>query len=81
MVDNSHLNERGFWDVAELSEAPLVATHSGAHALCPTPRNLTDKQLDAIKETGGIAGVNFDAAFRNGVGGAAQLLSGNGTPA
>lgn len=63
MVDNSHLNERGFWDVAELSEAPLVATHSGAHALCPTPRNLTDKQLDAIKETGGIAGVNFHIGF------------------
>ncbi|MGH3149028.1 MAG: dipeptidase, partial [Rubrobacter sp.] len=40
LIDLSHLNERGFWDVAELSEAPLVATHSNAHALCPTTRNL-----------------------------------------
>ena len=63
LVDLSHLNERGFWDVAELSEAPLVATHSGVHALAPTPRNLTDKQLDAIGETGGIVGVNFHIGF------------------
>lgn len=59
MVDLSHLNERGFWDVAELSDAPLVATHSNAHALCPTTRNLTDKQLEAIKETEGMVGLNF----------------------
>ena len=48
MVDLSHLNEAGFWDVARLSDAPLVASHSGAHVLCPSSRNLTDKQLDAI---------------------------------
>src|SRR5215213_6256339 len=48
LVDVSHLNARGFWDVAELSDAPLVASHSGAHALCPSPRNLTDDQLRAI---------------------------------
>jgi len=59
MLDLSHLNERGFWDVAELSDAPLVATHSNAHALTPSTRNLTDKQLDAIKESGGIVGLNF----------------------
>jgi membrane dipeptidase len=59
MLDLSHLNEQGFWDVAGLSEAPLVATHSNAHALCPTTRNLTDKQLDAIKESEGIVGLNF----------------------
>jgi membrane dipeptidase len=63
MVDLSHLNERGFWDVAELSDAPLVATHSGVHALSPTPRNLTDKQLEAIAETGGMVGVNFHIGF------------------
>jgi membrane dipeptidase len=63
LVDLSHLNERGFWDVAELSEAPLVATHSGVHALCPSSRNLTDRQLDAIGETGGIVGVNFHIGF------------------
>ena len=59
MLDLSHLNEQGFWDVAELSDAPLVATHSNAHTLCPTTRNLTDKQLDAIKGSEGIVGLNF----------------------
>lgn len=59
LVDVSHLNERGFWDVAETSEAPLVATHSNAHALCPSPRNLTDRQLDAIRDSGGVVGVNL----------------------
>jgi membrane dipeptidase len=59
MLDLSHLNEQGFWDVARLSEAPLVATHSNAHALCPSTRNLTDRQLDAIGESGGIVGLNF----------------------
>jgi membrane dipeptidase len=59
MLDLSHLNEQGFWDVVELSDAPLVATHSNAHTLCPTTRNLTDKQLDAIKDSEGIVGLNF----------------------
>lgn len=59
MLDLSHINEQGFWDVAALSDAPLVATHSNAHALCPTTRNLTDRQLDAIKESEGIVGLNF----------------------
>ncbi len=63
LIDLSHLNERGFWDVAALSEAPLVATHSNAHALCPTPRNLTDRQLDAIRDSDGMVGVNFAVAF------------------
>lgn len=59
MIDLSHLNEKGFWDVAAISEAPLVATHSNVHELCRSTRNLTDKQLDAIKESGGLVGVNF----------------------
>lgn len=63
MLDLSHMNEKGFWDVAELSNAPLVASHSGAHALCPSTRNLTDRQLDAVRETGGLAGVNFHIGF------------------
>jgi membrane dipeptidase len=63
LVDLSHMNEKGFWDVAGLTTAPLVATHSCAHALTPTPRNLTDRQLDAIKESGGIVGVNFAVSF------------------
>jgi len=59
MLDLSHLNEQGFWDVVKLSDAPLVVTHSNAHALCPSTRNLTDKQLDAIKESDGMVGLNF----------------------
>lgn len=63
MVDLSHLNEKGFWDVEALSRAPLVASHSGAHALCRSPRNLTDDQLRAIGESGGLVGVNFARGF------------------
>ena len=63
LIDLSHLNERGFWDVAEISNAPLVATHSNAHALSPHSRNLTDKQLAAIRETSGMVGVNFAVSF------------------
>src|SRR5207248_9209753 len=63
LVDLSHLNEAGFWDVQRLSGAPLVATHSNAHALCPASRNLTDRQLDAVRESGGVVGVNFAVTF------------------
>jgi membrane dipeptidase len=63
LLDLSHLNEAGFWDVQRLSQAPLVATHSNAHALCPASRNLTDRQLDAIRGSGGVVGVNFAVAF------------------
>jgi membrane dipeptidase len=63
LIDLSHLNEHGFWDVAAISNAPLVATHSNAHALSPHSRNLTDRQLAAIGETGGLVGVNFAVSF------------------
>ena len=63
LLDLSHLNERGFWDVAEITEAPLVATHSNVHALCTTTRNLTDRQLDAIRDSDGMVGVNFAVGF------------------
>jgi membrane dipeptidase len=63
MIDLSHLNEQGFWDIAKLSDAPLVATHSNAHALCASTRNLTDRQLDAIRESDGMVGVNFAVCF------------------
>lgn len=63
LVDCSHLNEKGFQDVARISDAPLVATHSNAHALCPHARNLTDRQLDAIRASGGVVGLNFATSF------------------
>ena len=63
MIDVSHMNEKAFWDTARLSAAPLVASHSNAHALCPQPRNLTDAQLLAIRDSGGLVGINFGNAF------------------
>lgn len=63
MIDLSHMNEKGFWDIAKLSNKPLVATHSNVHTICPSSRNLTDKQLDAIKESDGMVGLNFAVIF------------------
>lgn len=57
LVDLAHLNLAGFRDVARLSDAPLVATHTAVHALCPTARNLLDEQIDAIGASGGVVGV------------------------
>jgi membrane dipeptidase len=62
-VDLSHLNEAGFWDVARLDLAPLIASHSGAHALCPVSRNLTDAQLDAVGASGGLVGIVYAVCF------------------
>ena len=63
LIDLSHLNAAGFRDVARISQAPLVATHSNAHAVTPSSRNLTDWQLDAIRDTGGMVGLNFATVF------------------
>lgn len=62
-IDLSHMNEKGFWEVANISRKPLIATHSNAHAICPHSRNLTDRQLDAIKDSGGMVGLNFATCF------------------
>ena len=58
MVDVSHLNDAGFWNVIDLAERPVLASHSNCRALCDVPRNLTDDQLRAIRDTGGVVGVN-----------------------
>lgn len=63
MIDLSHMNDAGFWEVAKLSDAPLVASHSNAFAICPHSRNATDRQLDAIRDTGGLIGLNFGVKF------------------
>ena len=63
MVDCSHITERGFWDVARVTSAPIVATHSNAHALAASSRNLTDEQLRAIGDTRGMVGLNFATGF------------------
>lgn len=63
MIDLSHLNEAGFNDVARISTAPLVATHSNAHAITQTTRNLTDRQLGMIRDSEGMVGLNFATVF------------------
>ena len=63
LVDVSHLNEAGFWDLAQLELGPIVATHSAVHALSPTSRNLTDAQLDAIGGSDGLVGIVFACPF------------------
>lgn len=63
MLDLSHLNEAGFNDVSAISDAPLVATHSCVHAICPSSRNLTDRQIRVIGESGGVVGLNYGSSF------------------
>lgn len=63
MVDASHLNELGFWDLARMELGPIVASHSAAHALCRASRNLTNAQLDAIGASGGVVGIVFACPF------------------
>ncbi len=59
LIDLAHITEQGFWDVAKLSDRPLVVSHSNVHAITPVARNLTDRQLDAVRESGGVVGLNF----------------------
>src|SRR5262249_48714846 len=69
LIDLSHLNEQGFWDVAAISDAPLVATHSNAHGVSPHSRNLPDRQLTAIRESQGLVGVTFATSYLRSDGG------------
>jgi membrane dipeptidase len=61
LVDCAHLASEGFWDVHDISTNPLVVSHSAAHAVTPLSRNLTDDQLDAVADTGGVVGLTFAA--------------------
>ena len=63
MIDLAHLNEAGFWDVARAEAGPLVSSHTAAHALCASPRNLTDAQLDAVGASGGLVGIVYGVRF------------------
>lgn len=65
IVDVSHLAPASFWDVIRVSEQPVVASHSNVRELCKHPRNLSDNQLRAIADTGGVIGVNFCPYFLN----------------
>jgi membrane dipeptidase len=66
MIDLSHISEKGFWDVIELSSAPIIVSHSNSRSLCDNKRNLTDSQIKAVANNGGVIGVNFYPIFLNG---------------
>ena len=65
IIDVSHLNEKGFWDVANAIDGTFVATHSNCRQLCDNPRNLTDKQIIKIVERKGLIGMNLFPEFIN----------------
>lgn len=66
VVDVSHLSEAGFWDVLDVAEVPFVASHSNCHALLAHPRNLTNGQLRAIGEAGGLVGISLNHEYLTG---------------
>ena len=63
LLDVSHLNDRGFWDLMEETDVPVAASHSNARALCPHRRNLTDDQARELARRGGLVGLNYYSPF------------------
>jgi membrane dipeptidase len=63
MVDISHASEKSFFDIIEVTKAPIIASHSSSRALCDHPRNLTDEQLKALAENGGVIQICFVSSF------------------
>lgn len=63
IIDVSHLSERSFWDCIDVSEHPIIASHSNARALCGHVRNLTDQQIQALAGQGGVMGINLSSEF------------------
>lgn len=57
VIDVSHMSERSFWDVINLSKDPVIASHSGVYRLKEHPRNLRDDQLKALAKNGGVVGI------------------------
>ena len=63
LVDVSHISDEGFWDIMDITQAPVLATHSNSRSVCDVKRNLTDDMFLAICRTGGVAGMNMFTAF------------------
>ena len=63
LVDVSHISDEGFWDIMDITQGAIVATHSNSRSVCDVSRNLTDDMFKAICKTGGVAGINMYAAF------------------
>lgn len=66
IVDVSHISDEGFWDVMDITQAPIIASHSNSRAVCEHCRNLTDDMFHAICTTGGVAGINLFPDFLGG---------------
>lgn len=63
LVDVSHCSDEGFWNIVDMTQAPVIASHSNSRAICPESRNLTDDMFRAICGTGGVAGLNVYTEF------------------
>ena len=62
-ADVSHLSDAGFWDLVHMARQPIVASHSNARALCAHGRNLTDDMFRAVRDSGGVVGINYYRGF------------------
>src|SRR5699024_92825 len=63
VVDVSHISDEGFWDIMEITKAPVIASHSNSRSVCNVSRNLTDDMFLAICKTGGVTGINLCPDF------------------
>jgi membrane dipeptidase len=63
IVDISHVSDKTFYDVLEVTTKPVIASHSSCRALCDVPRNMTDNMIEALAKNGGVIGINFGADF------------------
>ncbi len=63
VIDVSHLSDKAFWDLVDITSAPFIASHSNSRAVCPHSRNLTDEQFKVIRNLGGVVGLNLYAPF------------------
>ena len=74
-ADVSHLSDAGFWDLVHMARRPIVASHSNARALCSHSRNLTDDMFRAIRDSGGVVGINYYRPFVGGSGDLDMLVT------
>ena len=63
LVDVSHISDKGFWDIMDITTAPVIASHSNSRSVCNCSRNITDEMFTAICKTGGVVGINLGAQF------------------
>ncbi len=63
VIDVSHISDEGFWDIMDITQSPIIATHSNSRSVCNHSRNLTDDMFRAICQSGGVAGFNQCAPF------------------